>query len=87
MTAVASDLNSNRYDEQVVEQIVDGVWVMGIAVNNNSTLVKGTGLPGEYKKRCRVERTGAATGEFYCALDATLAVPVRLCLFFAWGRV
>lgn len=41
---------------------------------------------GNIKKDVGVETTGAATGEFYCALDATLSVPVRLCLF-PWGRV
>lgn len=67
--------------------MVDGVWVMGVAVaNNNSSLVKGLDCLGNIKKRCRVERTGAATGEFYCALDATLSVPVRLCLFFSLGE-
>lgn len=56
---------------------------VGVEVAVNTV---ATGQSGKYKKRCRVETTGAATGEFYCALDATLSVPVRLCLF-PWGRV
>lgn len=40
---------------------------------------------GNIKKDVGWKRPGAATGEFYCALNATLTVSVRLSLFL--GRV